>query len=437
MSVGSTPRSEALQRIGPAQRKRLNAVDAEDARYDTFRQRHGLQDDRDAVMLDLTHLLDAEGRSGTVLRRRLQLIDTRWVMEGRPAPSRDRTVRAFLRALHHEAALGPTTQREPLYTEQVASILDALHEDRLQQRLDVALLYLANATGMSVSALSVLAWNDLRLYKYRLVIALRGRDSGRVRERIEVHADDFPHAVAAVHDLRRQVGPRQGPVFAQYSEALAAPTALNHVLRRLDSRRDPWGWQTAAPQAEQMLSTHAEEVSRPSRRQLRDAALILLGFSACLQTLEAQQLRLDDIRVDANGLTLQMPTRRWRVGVPYGRHPGTCPVRAWTAWEGVYATTAPGNAPAFPGLASNYETYRPLAHAALSNIVRDRALAARIDGQYGFTSLRMGFIRSAMRADLPELLILRQAGLVAPHALAEHRRREQLISHSVVGMLGL
>jgi site-specific recombinase XerC len=72
---------------------------------------------------------------------------------------------------------------------------------------------------------------------------------------------------------------------------------------------------------------------------VRDRALILIGFAGALRCSELVALDIESIDEDADGLVLRI--RRSKTdqeaegeirGLPYGSHPATCPVRAWRAW---------------------------------------------------------------------------------------------------------
>jgi hypothetical protein len=438
VSVLETPRGQALATVAGTDR-RLREAAAEGLRYDAFRAVHALADDHDAVMLYLTDLLDRRSLSGNALRVRLRHLDTCWGLQGRPAPSRDRTVRAFVRALHQEAALGPVIERQPLYLEHVLAIVDAIAADHVQQSLDVALLYLANATCLSTVALTQLSWGEVRFYRNRVVITVvpRGRPSG-LHGKFSVTATEHPRTVEALREARHQVGPMQGPVFAHCPDVPPRRGTVQPVLERLPSRRGPWSWTKIASLPEAALADDVQYLSLPTPRQLRDTALVLLAFTAALDSGDARHLRLADVTVDERGLTLNIAARRGTTGIPPARHAHACPVQAWSAWASAYrALGFDDNSPAFPRVMPHIQPGEGLSLTSMTRVVTDRAAQARLDGTYNFTSLRMGFLRSALRQGVTDTLILKQAGLVRPHSLEVHRRREQLISHNVVALLGL
>jgi hypothetical protein len=72
---------------------------------------------------------------------------------------------------------------------------------------------------------------------------------------------------------------------------------------------------------------------------VRDRALILIGFAGALRRSELVALDVDDVAEDADGLVLSMRKSKTDqeaegevLGLPYGSHPATCPVRARRAW---------------------------------------------------------------------------------------------------------
>ena len=72
---------------------------------------------------------------------------------------------------------------------------------------------------------------------------------------------------------------------------------------------------------------------------MRDRALLLLGFAAAMRRSEIVGLNFGDIELSEEGLILQLRRGKTdqtgkgrRIGVPYGGHEETCPVRAMLAW---------------------------------------------------------------------------------------------------------
>ena len=73
----------------------------------------------------------------------------------------------------------------------------------------------------------------------------------------------------------------------------------------------------------------------------------------------------------------------------------------------------------------------------LNWIVHGLARDARLTGEFCFMSLRSGFVRTAVRAGVPDPLILSQAGFRTMQGLLRHSRREHLVRDSIAGRVGL
>jgi hypothetical protein len=76
-----------------------------------------------------------------------------------------------------------------------------------------------------------------------------------------------------------------------------------------------------------------------SLSDVRDRALLLIGFAGALRRSELVALNIDDINEDDEGLVVTIRRSKGdqeahgeKRGLPYGSRPATCPVRAWRAW---------------------------------------------------------------------------------------------------------
>lgn len=411
----------------------------EAARLDAFQRQHDISGP-EAVALYLTNLVDAASLSARQVRYRLRLLDRAAEPSGQPLPSSERVVAMTLRSIRR--ALPPATpgETQPLYLEDITAMLDALRADRLPQKQDMALVLLANATGMTASSLRRLTWTHMRL----------GRDAVTVRVppnshsqgptgAVTIESADFPRTVEALRELRRAAAPGTGRVFRGEARGAAEEAPTGPVLATAPGRGGSWTQSllTAAP--EPTLEPWLDILGQPRLSQLRDAALVSLAFTACLSSTEATRLTCGDIHTSAHGLRLNVPGRRGPTGVPYsrGRH---CPVGYWLSWFAALERrgSADAAAPAFPAVHGHTIARKNgLDDLNMTHIVRKLCQEARLEGDFSFTSLRVGFVRTAIRAAVPEPLILQQAGLRTMTGLQTHVRREQLIADSVAGRLGL
>jgi integrase len=394
----------------------------------------------DAVLLYLTALLRNERLNGSQLRRRLRHLDVAFMLDGRPAPSRDRHLRALLRGLHQEAALGPVEDRTPLYREDVAAMLEAIRADNGPQLRAVALLYLANATGMTANALRRLSWNDVRFRRDTLDIQIHARGNGYGPSGLmRLQRDQHPATVTSLKDLRRNTGPVPGPVFAVQDRQIPTLGVLKPVLDLLPARDGVWSWSTTRHEADADLEGRAAGLRQLRPRQLRDAALLSLAFHACLESTEARALQRRHIRRVEAGLLLDIPGRSRTTAVPSTRHRHD-PCEAWKSWDThLQQLGRDSSAWAFPAIVNGVvmNTGRCMTEGQLSRTTRLWTSAAFLQGHYSFASLRIGFMRTAAREGVPEYMILNQAGLAVLKSVELHVHREHLIRHSVVNLLGL
>jgi len=74
-------------------------------------------------------------------------------------------------------------------------------------------------------------------------------------------------------------------------------------------------------------------------RARRDRALLLVGFAGAFRRSELVALRHEDVRLTEEGLVVTIPKSKTdpegagqTIGIPYGSHPESCPVRALEAW---------------------------------------------------------------------------------------------------------
>jgi integrase len=147
---------------------------------------------------------------------------------------------------------------------------------------------------------------------------------------------------------------------------------------------------------------------------VRDRALLLVGFAGALRRSEIVGLDVDDVRFEDEGVVLRLRRSKTNqegaleeVAVLYGSDPRTCPVRALQAW---LATSGLATGPLFRSVDRRGR-------------IGDGRLTARIVGErlkkigeragldpqsYAAHSLRSGFATSAARANKSEAAIMRQ-----------------------------
>lgn len=171
----------------------------------------------------------------------------------------------------------------------------------------------------------------------------------------------------------------------------------------------------------------------------RDRALLLLGFAAALRRSELVALDVGDLAAVPEGLVLTLRRSKTDqegagriIGVPYGRDPALCPVRALAAWREA-------------GSITEGALFRPLGRAgvvgderlsdrAVARVVQRAARAAGLDpAHFGGHSLRAGLATSAAAADVSERVIAQQTGHKSMTVLRTYIRTGQLFRENAAG----
>ena len=190
---------------------------------------------------------------------------------------------------------------------------------------------------------------------------------------------------------------------------------------------------------------------------VRDRALLLVGFAGAFRRSELVAIDHADCAQHRDGVIITIPFsktdqegRAEEVGLPYGTHPETCPVRALTDWLS-YAGIADG--PIFRPITRHGHiaparlTDRGVALvikravSAARDAARERgnaALAESMDpARYAGHSLRAGFITSAAAAGVSESDIMRQSRHKRGDTLRKYIRHATVFRQNAAAKVGL
>jgi integrase len=178
----------------------------------------------------------------------------------------------------------------------------------------------------------------------------------------------------------------------------------------------------------------------------RDRALILLGFAAALRRSELVAVEREHLTVTAEGLRLLIPRaktdqqgRGAELGIPRGRKPETCPVRALEAW---LQASGCRYGPVFRKIDrwGNVET-TALHPYALPKILARRLTLAGIKAsgleRLSLHGLRAGFITEAYQAGARDEAIMEHSRHRDIRTMRGYVRRAKLVGESPAGMVGL
>jgi integrase len=175
----------------------------------------------------------------------------------------------------------------------------------------------------------------------------------------------------------------------------------------------------------------------------RDRALLLLGFAGGFRRSELAALDVEDVKMTEDGLVVKLrrskadPEGKGRaVGIPYGSHRATCPVRALNSWK-----TAAGisDGALFRGVDRHGQLGTIRLHKdSIGLIVKRAAEAAGLDpSQYAGHSLRAGMATQGYLNGAGELAIMKQTGHRSLEMVRRYIRDGSLFRENVGGKLGL
>lgn len=160
-----------------------------------------------------------------------------------------------------------------------------------------------------------------------------------------------------------------------------------------------------------------------SPKEVRDRALVLIGFAGALRRSELVALEINDLRFVKEGLKITLRRSKTDqeqqgrdIGIPYA-HGTTCPVRSLQAWlvfiDNDDIIHPPSDErPVFRAVNRHGRIARQaLSDRAVANVIKARCKAVGLDAQaYSGHSLRAGFCTSAALAGKPNWQIRKQTG---------------------------
>jgi integrase len=175
-------------------------------------------------------------------------------------------------------------------------------------------------------------------------------------------------------------------------------------------------------------------------KDIRDRALLLLGFAGGFRRSELVGLNFDDVVLVRQGLEVTLRRSKTdqngagrKIGIPHGRG-RWCPVAALEQWQ---AASGISEGPMFRPVDRHHRiAAKRLSGEAVCSVVRERVEAAGIDpGNYSGHSLRAGLATSAAQAGVSSWKIRMQTGHASDAMLGRYIRDGELFTGNAAGML--
>jgi integrase len=179
-------------------------------------------------------------------------------------------------------------------------------------------------------------------------------------------------------------------------------------------------------------------------RATRDRAMLLVGFAGAFRRRELVSLRCEDISFTKEGLVVTIPRSKTdpagegqTVGIPYGSHPETCPVRALENWLERSNITY-GSLFTRIGRSGGEVTGSGISDHQLAKIIKRLALAAGLDADsFSGHSLRSGLATAAAEGGATERAIMDQTRHRSLKQVRKYIRRGSLFRDNAAAKSGL
>lgn len=176
---------------------------------------------------------------------------------------------------------------------------------------------------------------------------------------------------------------------------------------------------------------------------IRDRALILVGFAGAFRRSELVSIKVEDLEFDREGVTITLRNSKtdqeghgYKKGIPYGSNVDTCPVRSLQHWIKVSQITE-GH------IFRSINRHGRISISAMTNhsvarIVKKLAKQAGMDEQkYSGHSLRSGLITTCANAGVDERSIMKQSGHKSITVMRGYIQDATLFQNNAVKNIGL
>jgi integrase len=174
----------------------------------------------------------------------------------------------------------------------------------------------------------------------------------------------------------------------------------------------------------------------------RDRALLLIGFAGAFRRSELVALNVEDLQFTSDGLVITLRRSKVdqegegrKIGIPYGSHPETCPVRSLKAWLEA-ASIESGTV--FRSVTRHGKIAARMSGYAVALVVKKYAGVLGLEpAAYSGHSLRAGLATSAAIAGVSERAIMNQTGHRSSAMVRRYIRDSSLFRENAAAKVGL
>jgi integrase len=262
-------------------------------------------------------------------------------------------------------------------------------------------------------------------------------------ETVALYITDLASCCASGTITRRLTAITKSHQAAGYSES---PATTRHVIvgETLKGIRRTIG--TTQKGKDPILTAAIRKVAEHCPKGLlgtRDRALMLTGFAGAFRRSELAAFSVSDLKFTEEGVIANV---RWsktdqegegrEVGIPWGAHPDTCPVRALRHW---LEEAQISEGPLFRAVDRHGNVSdRGLNKDSVGTIVKRALLRAGLSVEkFAAHSLRAGHVTQASMNGISEFVIMRQTGHKSTETLRKYIRLGEIFRINAAAGLGL
>jgi site-specific recombinase XerD len=245
-------------------------------------------------------------------------------------------------------------------------------------------------------------------------------------------ASAFQRRLAAINQIHQAVGYENSPTH----DYLVRNT-MKGIRRKIGTNQ-----RKKAPAEidviRKMMATQDEE----TLLGIRNRALLIIGFSGAFRRSELVAINIEDIEFTRDGVKIFIPKSKtdqegegYKIGLPYGSNPATCPVRSLQDW--LHASDI-NSGPLFRRIDRHSKIHGRLTVQSVRLVVRNAADKAGFDpNQFAGHSLRSGFITTSYLAGKTERAIMKQSRHESIKVMRSYIREADIFQDYAASGIGL
>lgn len=415
-------------------------ADPEDVAAHLCELADGELDDQERLVVDTSGQVIRPPLAVATIDLRLAAINKFHEVQGFAKPGRSPACSEPLKGVRHSLGVRAKRRRDPLTLQLLRRVLEPIGSPPAGcWARDLAMVLLSDHRRIGPTILSRLTWDRVRIGEDTVVVLLHDGSAelpGRVAtlparpDRPEICP---VRAMRAMEELTGRTGavfPRIGPDRTATTKAMT-DVAVHQAIARAARRVGVPGPATDRRWSDDQLTAIAHRLGERRLIDVRDHALLLTGFVGAVRRSNLAAFCWNDFTLVPEGLVVLLrKSKTDRVGagfevfLPYGSDPLTCPVAAWLAWRDRVAEILGGDPqlvaadqPCFAPLGRGDQLerdsdgrIRAMSDEAVNVMVRRRARAVGLQGNYGGHSLRAGFVTTLAELGVPIQQIAEQTG---------------------------